>query len=307
MINIITFNILSSELIFDTVYPVTDPKYLDKHYRLDKFKIMLNEYVNQNFIICLQEVSSEWNIQLKEYFTLLNYNWTYVPHVKKNSKLGVSICYPTSLYEATSIFSTRIGDVIGKSTADLKEQFGSETSSELIKEIYANIAEAEADRATLLIHTITVKQNNKILHIATYHMPCKYTKPIVMEAHVLCCMKIVNEIANDDPVIFVGDFNSKHGGNEWVLLTKGQPIGDLSKEMIKKYPVCGKCFEDANSTVNNGDTTCFNQVTNETFKIDFIFYRNLKCVKSSIVTATFPIPSADHISDHVPILASFEI
>lgn len=94
MFKVITFNILSSELAKKEWFPDTDEKYLDKNYRLNKLTDLFVEYIDENYIFCLQEVSGEWGEKLAKFFSNFNYTFCHAPFVKKNGRLGVAICYP---------------------------------------------------------------------------------------------------------------------------------------------------------------------------------------------------------------------
>lgn len=201
----------------------------------------------------------------------------------------------------------RIGETISECLQDMS-QFDMLNVSDINE-----INEAKVDMPTLLISELENINDNTKLFIATYHMPCKFTKKTLMEANVLFCMKVINEIVGDFPVIFSGDFNSKCGENEWSMLAKGQFNSDFSKKIINLFPICSNHFNDAldntnneNINANNNRTpTCYDQISKQMFCIDFIFYRNLLVKNSDTVTTNMPIPSNSYPSDHLFVAASF--
>lgn len=287
MIKVITFNILSSELATPRFFPDTQERYLDANYRFPKLIDLLDKYILDNYIICFQEVSSEWNSKLGKFFELYGYGYNFVEY---DMKLGVCICYPKLLFNKLDSHNIRIGEEISKSLPNT-------TNDQIIS--------AKNDKQRLLILKLEDLILHKNLFIITYHMPCKFTQPTLMETHVLFCMKVINELVDKDPVIFVGDFNSKHNFNEWNILAKGIYKTDNSKEILKLFPICLNHFNDSMNEENR-KITCYNQPNKETFIIDHVFYRNIKLIYSDVIHYELPIPSADFPSDHFPLIAHFE-
>lgn len=296
MLNIITFNILSSELAKPDYFPNTDIAHLDADFRFNKLTTILSYYVENNYIICLQEVSSIWHKKFISFFSSSKYYYNVALCVEYDSRLGVAICYPKSLFKTINIHNIQIGEVIDNYVSD---HFSTDP---LIAE---EIVQSKQQLKRLLIIEILCLKTDKKLFIANYHMPCKFTKPTLMELHILFCIKSINEIVVDNPVLFVGDFNSKYGFNEWLILTKGNCNSNLTQELLKKYPICSLYFNDSLEQVIDRIPTCYNQVNKQIFILDYIFYRNLTYVSSSVVTKhTFPIPSETYPSDHLPVIAS---
>ena len=257
MINIITFNILSPGATNPKFYPDIDENFLHSTYRFGKIKLLLTKYINDNYIICLQEVSKEWSEILNIFFEFHGYESFFSPFTNKTNRLGTAICYPKHLFNVINKNHYIIGTII-KKHMDV-------TSDEFIKE-------ASKCTQVLLLVNLIHRETNKTFYVATYHMPCKYDKRTVMEAHLLFCMKTINEIVGDDCVIFTGDFNSKYNENEWRIIIKGEHITQNSKDIVKTYPHAAQCFSDSLENKETRDTTCYNQVNKEEFILDYIFY-----------------------------------
>jgi mRNA deadenylase 3'-5' endonuclease subunit Ccr4 len=292
MIKVITFNILSSMTISPEWYPEIELKYLEQDYRIELLKNILLQYMKQDYILCLQEMSSKDGKKFKSFFESNGYNFIHAPfHAKGLSRLGVAICFPiTSAYTLQETHTHRIGEVIEKYLPD--------NSNEEINDAKFNIS-------LLLLLKFTI--NKKIFYVATYHMPCKFTKQILMESHVLFCTKVINDIVGNSPIIFAGDFNSKFGENTWKILALGEISNNISKSIVEQYPECLNHFTDSLIKVKDREFTCYDQKDKTVYNIDFIFYRNLQCVTSSVVTRDIPIPSKDYPSDHLPIISSFNL
>lgn len=296
MTNILTFNVLSSEYSRPNWFPDTDRKYLKPEYRLEKIQNLLSDYLDDH-IICLQEISDLWGKKLKTFFSSYGYEFIYVPYC---SRMGVSISFPLDKYNLVEYYQPTIGDEINKNFSDNKNE---------------EIMESISDKHKLLLVKLLDVSTKKHIYVATYHMPCKFMKPTLMETHILFCMKFINEIVGEDSVIFCGDFNSKYGENEYNILTdetywlkNSSPISANAREIIKKYPICNKTFIDSiDRTIDhNKQVTCYNQKDKEVFLIDYILYRNLKVICSSIEQTNLPVPSVNHPSDHFCLTVHFE-
>lgn len=309
-INIITYNILSSELATEAYFPSTNPIHLQSYHRLNMILMFLNKYIGNNYIICLQEVSTEWSETIGSHVNKFGYEYHYVPY---DERLGVIIAYPAINeeninYSLMGMGEYRVGDII-------RQNMLSFTSDK-------EILDAMDSKQKLLIIKLFDSRTKKILNIATYHMPCKFTKQTFMETHIMFCMKQINEFVMEEPVIFTGDFNSKFGENNYNLLTRCIPSTLNSQQITYLYPTVLRPFNDSLSFNLNRDFTCYNQINKETFIIDYIFYRNITLNRSEVVkTSLFsddkstnqtnptllPIPSEYFPSDHLPIIGTFTL
>ena len=72
-IRVITYNVLSSGLCEDSHFPKCNSKWLDPTYRLKQLKMKCSIEMENNAIICLQEVSTEWACDLHMFFMQSGY------------------------------------------------------------------------------------------------------------------------------------------------------------------------------------------------------------------------------------------
>jgi len=73
VIRVVTYNILSHELVETEEFPMCNPKHLQEEYRKDLLKKLLESEVEQKSIICLQEVSTDWAAWLFTWFDCRDY------------------------------------------------------------------------------------------------------------------------------------------------------------------------------------------------------------------------------------------
>lgn len=206
----------------------------------------------------------------------------------KNSRLGLSICYPLK-YKLCSSHIVRVGSEIEKCISNV---------------IYdKELLDAYTDKRQILIVELEIESSN--VFIATYHMPCKFLQQTLMEAHALFCMKIINDIVGNSRIIFTGDFNSKYGEDVYKILTNDNCKSKFYKTICSLFPECSNNFIDSLSKVNPRMPTCYDQKDSNVYNLDYIFYRNIQCISSNLIYHSFPIPNEEYASDHLPIIATF--
>lgn len=283
-----TFNILSSMTVTNEWYPQTDPKYLDAEYRRNLLKQYLKPYIDKEYVLCLQEVSTkDWKV-FKPFFEKHIYGYLHQTISTGNSRLGLSICYPLK-YKLCSSHIVQVGNEIEKALANV---------------IYhTELSDAYADKRQVLIAELQIGSSN--VYIATYHMPCKFLQQTLMEAHAVFCMKIINDIVGDSRVIFTGDFNSKYGENVYNILTNNDCNSEFYQTVCSLFPECLNHFSDSLAKVDPRLPTCYDQKDSNVYNLDYIFYRNIQFVSSDLVHHDFPIPNEKYASDHLPIIATF--
>lgn len=287
-LNIITFNILSSMTVTNEWYPQTDPKYLEADYRRTLLTQYLNHYIDQNYVLCLQEVSTkDWKV-FKPFFEKHNYDFLHQTISKGSSRLGLSICYPKK-YKLCSSHIIRVGGEIEKAISNVIN--------------HEELPDAYIDKRQVLIVELQIGSSH--VFIATYHMPCRFLQQTLMEAHTLFCMKIINDIAGSSPVVFTGDFNSKYGDDVYKILTSNDCNSEFYLTVSSLFPECLNHFTDTLKKVNPRLPTCYDQKDSNVYILDYIFYRNIQLLSSELIHHDFPIPNETYASDHLPIIATF--
>lgn len=289
-LNIITFNILSSMTVSTEWYPQTDKKHLDPKYRINLLKEYLKEYICKDYVLCLQEMSTNDWLQFKPFFEKHNYNYLHQTISSGNSRLGLSICFPNK-FKLCSSHVVRIGSEIKKGISNLIS--------------HEELLDAYSDKRQILLVELQIKMSR--VFIATYHMPCKFLQQTLMEAHAIFCMKIVNNIVGNSPIIFTGDFNSKYGEDVYKILTSNESKSDFYLKVSSYFPECLNYFTDSLAKINPRLPTCYDQKDNKVYILDYIFYRNIQLLSSELINHIFPIPNEFYASDHLPIIATFSL
>lgn len=286
---VVTFNILSSGLANSDWFKNTSPEYLESDYRFNLLCNILDYFVSKSYIICLQEVSEEWNIKLKLYFSTKSYN--YIPKIR-NAKLGLATCVP-SIYNVLDMYSPFVNKSVDK------------CFNEIVN--VDDIIDAVQEEREVLIVEIDDHYSN--IFIANIHMPCKFTKPLFMEVYTLALMKTINDFVGDRPVILLGDFNSKYEFNEYGVLING-PSKGINYELLKDELLKDNSFKPfIDARINKtSDITCIacQDLKNIGFSIDYIFHRGVNIIDYKVLsTNDESLPSIDFPSDHFPIYCEF--
>ena len=232
---IITFNLLSPAFATPSHYHYSPPEQLDAKYRLDRISKLLHKWTKANFIICLQEVSEQWNNELIKIFDECCYTYSY--NIYADGKMGVAIAFPSAHYIKVESDVYRCGELIGKvcnsmNKTELRETLPSidEIESDLI-----SASEKDNTSITLLLKCLYFGKNiGKFLIVSTYHMPCRYTKKHFMVAHIHSLKAHVAELQNKwsqvnpdkhsiiNSVVIAGDFNITPNSAEYKYMT-GEP------------------------------------------------------------------------------------
>lgn len=289
-LNVLTLNILSSMTITPEWYPQTELNYLNENYRRNLLMEFLIEYINQDYIFCLQEISTkDWKV-LKPFFESNNYLHVYQGLSSGTTRLGIAICFP-SKYKLCSSHIVRVGEEIKKYIPNIGNN--------------EEIVSASHDKRQIIL--VKLKINDTNVFVSTYHMPCKFLQQLLMEAQTMFCMKIINDIVGDLPVIFTGDFNSKYGEDVYKILTSNNSKSEFYWRVKELIPQIGNFFIDTLKDVESRLPTCYDQKNSMEYNLDYIFYRNLQLISSKLINHDFPIPNKTYFSDHLPIIASFNL
>lgn len=204
-LNIVTFNILSPHYIKPSWFPNIDTKYIDSEQRLKHITELIVNWMDEQKMICLQELCEEWCDKLKPIFENNNYKFHHVTY--SNGKSGVSISYPNSFKtNIVEIFSC--SDVVKSNLDKINELASTKDIKYLNKNIIDELHTASIIENKAIIVVIETK-NNKIV-LSTYHMPCKFNEKFLLTSHIHALKSKLRNIANDnlcDNVILAGDFN----------------------------------------------------------------------------------------------------
>lgn len=110
-VKITTYNVLSSHLAGANHFTHCIPEYLDAKYRLDKLKTKLEKEIEDQAVVCLQEISQNWAANLHTFFAHRGYHLITGLYGRKfNGYMGVAIAVPLAKYDIDSVDITRIAD-----------------------------------------------------------------------------------------------------------------------------------------------------------------------------------------------------
>lgn len=276
-------NLLSKEMKDDK--PVYTSIQLDPIRRAQLILNKLTTIINSNpdIIICLQEVAATWVDMLKPFFTNYEYIIMNVQYGSKfTGNMGVLVAYPKKFTILKYDVSTPMQFINYKQQSQYP-QFENLCIQDTI---------AWACRKPNAAILLQFKYNTYKFGIVTYHMPCEYKCPSLM--YIISnelCNKVIN-FMESQPFVFAGDFNIV-------------PDSDLYKNIITK-------FSCAWTSINQNKTypiTNHSYINGKEFIgcIDYIFYNGLKCKSIICDDAKSIQPNDIEPSDHVPVIATFDL
>lgn len=318
--NIITYNVLSSELANEDWFANSNPEFLKTEYRMKKLEDIFLSFISDNCIICLQEVSDIFSNLFSDFFS--NKDYQYIDCVRYQ-KLGIAIAIPNELFVVKNVFIRSINEYISKDI--IEKNFGLKFEYNIVKEILSAIDE----KREILIVKLCHKDTTKEFIVSTIHFPCKYTKPFLMLTYCVYLKVVLSKLVDKYPIILTGDFNSNMNGLEYEFLTKGtiSKSNPFLKD-IKFDDICdtlaefNSIFPETNFTLKNSEiyentcVGCQNKI-NVGFTLDYIFYSKLEILETKVLSdfcvedipegqSVKTLPSESFPSDHFPLYAKFQ-
>lgn len=248
-VNIVTYNVLSSHLAGADYFTNCDPQYLKAEYRLDLLKKILEEKIDENAVICLQEISTLWSGNLQPFFIDRGYCMIDTHYGGKfNGNMGVAIAFPLKKYKLQNLDITCIADTKYMPRKPKLTYFG---------KLYSNVWSYVSDMLNWvgLVAKVdnpwshALRRNNRMITarlsplsdlnkkfvVGTYHMPCMFRLPGVMLIHSALSAQHIHKFAGGDPYMYVGDFNIKPDSSMYQLLTTGA-VEEIHPEVPKNEP-----------------------------------------------------------------------
>ena len=338
-LRVVSYNVLSSHLADPSHFSTLNPDHLAQENRLPVVLDKLEAEIQQNSLICLQEVSNDWAGALHTLFANRGYHVVTGLYGKKfNGYMGVAIAWPTALMTCIDVDISRLSDKreggwpkapppgilervsnkIGAAVRPTLEQIG------VLSRAPVEPWEMSENRFNILL-TVTLQEkiSGKSFVLGNYHMPCVFYAPKVMTIHCEMAAKHVQNLAADLPYILAGDWNIKPSSSSYHLVTtgtmdRGDPEFPEPKHGMEWKPTA-KAMRSAYAESKGGepDFTNFARVGNKDPFIDTLDYIFLSDhwkvtgVKSlpKRVDAGGPFPNLDRNepSDHVLIAADLQL
>lgn len=247
---VVTYNVLSSHLAAPSWFTSCKPENLDQATRLTKVQNKLKPEIEQQSIICLQEVSTTWVGPLHRFFSAHGYHFiTALYGNKRNGYMGVAMAVPTSKYDVKDVDITCIADTkrmprVAYKPPTLFTNVWKAISSWVVGlMIYWKFYKPPLDiwdntlyrKNQMICARLEHKEQEEEFVVGTYHMPCMFELTPVMMAHCALSSQHIQKYANDLPFIYTGDFNVKPHTPEYKLLTEGKvdPSVSVSPRIIR--------------------------------------------------------------------------
>jgi mRNA deadenylase 3'-5' endonuclease subunit Ccr4 len=232
---IVTYNVLSPNLATPAYYPWCKPENLDKAVRIERIKVLLRKKMDSGAIICLQEVAFDFAEELYPFFDAADYFFETNHYGKPSSGyMGVGIAFPRSMYALEGFKVVPIA--LTKEWPVVDPLIGRISLVSLVKN-YLFPEKVEMDdweRARqkpnqMLCVKLRRKDLMDTFTVCTYHMPCEFTRPWLMNIHTSLVASAANAYAGDSPLVLAGDFNFKPGSSMYRLMTTGN-VDDSNAE-----------------------------------------------------------------------------
>jgi mRNA deadenylase 3'-5' endonuclease subunit Ccr4 len=254
----VTWNILSeSHAKKMTAY---DPNVLDTDFRWSLLSSQLLAWMQKGFIVCLQEVTRDLGFcRLKTLADSLAYEVAYRSFgTESNGFMGNVILVPRQRFSVENVHHVRVGALCTLLTARAYRHL---FTSVLLRDV----------------------ESGDHFFVSSYHMPCQYKKPEIMDAHCEALNKILS-VARF-PWFLAGDFN-------------------LSVEdMVKNFQGCKMLAGTSPTTHSCIRDTVFKG------RLDHIVFSNLVQIEEEIPVHSVEslMPNAEQPSDHECVTAFFSL
>lgn len=342
-INIITYNILSHKLGNTNWFTSCKYKNLKKENRFKKITNQLQDEIKKSSIICLQEVPQDWAVKFHTLLIKYNYSFVYSSYgTTFDGYMGVGIAFPLNIFELCDADISRIGEdwpqtlrpttfeKARKQFEQITNTISSWVSTELSKFFHTPLDlnwAISKKRNSMVSLKLKQKSTNISFWVATYHMPCAFKYPEIMNVHCALCAKKIQCLSKQDeekglPYVLCGDFNQDPNQSGYKLITSGGQGDYKLPELLennKHWSPILDCRLNSAYKLHNGTEPSFTNwavIRNgppfiET--LDYIFlspHFNVKSVKqmpSKSDVNNPPLPNDIYPSDHLMIGAELYI
>lgn len=240
-----TYNVLSSHLSAPNHFQACSPENLDARARLNKVYKKLTAEVEQESVICLQEVSTTWAGPLHSFFARADYHLVTALYGNRfNGYMGVAVAIPRGKYEIVDVDITRVADtkslprspkpsLLMSYLLQFKQWILSLAQSFKLYTPPFDMWDNALYRHNQMINVrVKERASGAVFVVGNYHMPCMFKHPSVMNVHCALSAQHLQRFAKEDPYVYCGDFNIKPNSSQYELLTKGGIDSKVSLLMI---------------------------------------------------------------------------
>jgi len=216
---VVSWNVLCPQLCTDIIFPHSRLPDLDDDIRWGRVLRKLSEKVEENAVICLQELSQDWCARLHVFFLKSDYCLVSSNYGKEgDGYMGVAVAFPRRLYDLPAVSIKRVSEALPRHHSPTEGQghdHGNSPSSWTISRSRQN------RMISLRLRPRGTTYADKDFVVSTYHMPCFFRDMKVMVIHASLAAQCALEFAGDLPLILAGDFNFRPGSAPYALLTNG--------------------------------------------------------------------------------------
>mmetsp|Transcript_17371 Transcript_17371/g.34585 ORF Transcript_17371/g.34585 Transcript_17371/m.34585 type:complete len:468 (-) Transcript_17371:324-1727(-) len=255
-----TYNVLSPQLARGDYYCHTPEADLDPATRLKRVLKNMDREIregtecNTPVLMCLQEVSQDWVGPFHIFFAERGYSLVTAPYGKNfNGYMGVALAYPTRCVVAEDVRLLTLAD--GDGQEGCKWPWAGEIKPErpprpsitrrIVRYAYESLRGmvnkvpflgaplppdpkkdpwnvSRSRRNVLIFGKFRMLAGGDRFCLSTYHMPCVFWDPRVMNIHASHAVGTIQALSGDLPLVFAGDFNILPGSSTYELITTGR-------------------------------------------------------------------------------------
>jgi len=297
-IKIASYNILSQKL---TSRYVQDEHIKDKN-RYNTVLNKITDFVDEDYIICLQELGRSWYVRLLPFFHSRDYTIIYRSYSSKGQDfMGVAIAF-SNRYTVEDVDIYRIVDAFSDNYQKDKKS----------NKLFTNILQDKVANFSNDIISVKLKIYENTFYVCTCHIPNVHKHYADMYCYVKSVSNYVKDLSKKGEVILTGDFNitEKYHFSLEDMMTNKPDILDASLQKT-----LDKLFDDkpkgnlisvyqnridkmiTSNYPNIQDESEFNEV------LDYIFITKNFIIFDLLKVELYPEKSPNVIqgSDHLPI------
>ena len=225
-VRVCSYKLLSSSLCTQSRFPVCVPEDLDAVKRLGGIKDKLQAEIDRDAIICIQEVTDLYYESLYPFFIRQGYDFIVSLYGDKSSGYtGIGVAWRRSEFELEEMSIKVAADIKLWCNANLKmtvlqhikswiPYFRSDQSLDENCDLFT----ARTRKNKIILARFQKKATHEKFVVGTYHMPCKFRQPRVMNIHCSLVAEYICRWAGKDPYVLGGDFNIKPDSSMYQLL-----------------------------------------------------------------------------------------
>lgn len=234
-VDVVTYNVLSPLLCDTRSYPKCTADAVDPAKRQQRVWDKLVRHVASRRVICLQELARDWYADL---LPLLNANryvivWAQCGH-DGNGHMGDAVAYPTDKFDLVRVALPRVAAVANWPLPP-------PPPVPLPPGAPHNAVDLAISRQNVMVmlRLRCVATGTEVV-VATYHMPCMYDRPEVMQLHSAAAVSQAQAFADGDPLVLAGDFNFRPHSPEYLIATRTRAQRTDERATLAAHPYLHK-------------------------------------------------------------------